>query len=127
MHFRRKDYADASRSKTMVLDAHEFIRRFLLHVLPRGFVRIRHYGFLANRHRQAKVELCRKLLGVCRASEDPAATETPPPAPPPAKDCRERCPLCGQGHMVIIEELKPVPWSGRDHQIAVRKLPWDTS
>jgi hypothetical protein len=59
-----KDYRDHDRQKIMTLDADEFIRRFLLHVLPDGFQRIRHYGFLGHRHRRAKLTLCRQLLGV---------------------------------------------------------------
>ena len=62
-----KDYAHGCRRRVMTLTATEFLRRFLLHVLPKGFVRIRHYGFLANRHRSEKLELCRKLL---RSDED---------------------------------------------------------
>ena len=59
--FHYKDYAQQSRQRTMTLPAAEFIRRFLLHVLPDGFMRIRHYGYLANRHRQRKLETCRRL------------------------------------------------------------------
>ena len=61
--FHWKDYAHGGGQKTMTLKATEFIRRFLLHVLPSGFVRIRHYGFLANRVCQEKLALCRALLG----------------------------------------------------------------
>ena len=64
VQFHWKDYRDHSQVKTMDLDAEEFIRRFLLHVLPEGFQRIRYYGFLANRHRQEKLALCRRLLGM---------------------------------------------------------------
>jgi hypothetical protein len=60
---RWKDYADGNKQKTMELDAVEFIRRYLTHVLPSGFVRIRHYGFLSNRNRTEKLDLCRRLLG----------------------------------------------------------------
>lgn len=60
--FRWKDYRHRGKTKVMTLDAHEFIRRFLLHTLPDGFHRIRHYGFLANGHRATKLELCRSLL-----------------------------------------------------------------
>ena len=60
--FRWKDYRHHGKAKVMTLDADEFIRRFLLHTLPDGFHRIRHYGFLANGHRAAKLALCRKLL-----------------------------------------------------------------
>jgi Putative transposase/Transposase zinc-binding domain len=60
--FRYKDYADDQRSKKMTLTGAEFIRRFLQHVLPSGFVKIRHYGLLANRYREAKLRVCRALL-----------------------------------------------------------------
>ncbi len=61
--FEYKDYADGNQSKVMTLEATEFIRRFLLHILPSGFVRIRQFGFLANRARGKKLALCRALLG----------------------------------------------------------------
>src|SRR5712692_6584497 len=64
--FEWKDYAHHGRTKTMTLDAIEFIRRFLLHVLPTGLVRIRQFGFLANRFRTQKLQLCRDLLAVCQ-------------------------------------------------------------
>lgn len=60
--FRWKDYRHGSRQRTMTLDAVEFLRRFLLHVLPRGFQRVRHYGWLANGARQGKLVRCRQLL-----------------------------------------------------------------
>jgi len=60
--FRWKNYARASEPATMTLQAEEFIRRFLLHVLPKGFVKVRHFGFLANRFRRDNVLLCRQLL-----------------------------------------------------------------
>ena len=68
VRFRWKDYRDGNRQKTMTLAAEEFIRRFLIHVLPDGFHRIRYYGFLGNCHRARKLALCRDLLdGACRA------------------------------------------------------------
>ena len=107
--FRWKDYRHESRQKVMHLDAHEFIRRFLLHVLPNGLQRIRHYGFLANRHRAAKLDRCRELLAA------PAPIVDIPDAP---LDYRDRyqlltgkslrdCPQCGRGHMVCIETFLP--------------------
>ena len=60
--FRYKDHRRDNQQKTMTLDAEEFIRRFLLHVLPNGFQRIRYYGFLGNRYREEKLTLCRELL-----------------------------------------------------------------
>ena len=62
--FRYKDYRHESQQKTMTLDAEEFIRRFLLHILPDGFQRIRYYGFLSNRYREEKLARCRELLGM---------------------------------------------------------------
>ncbi|MBA4397608.1 MAG: hypothetical protein C0394_09555 [Syntrophus sp. (in: bacteria)] len=63
-----RDYADGNRKKTMTLKADEFIRRFLLHVLPERYVRIRHFGLLANRNRKNNIVLCRKILGDCNAA-----------------------------------------------------------
>jgi hypothetical protein len=103
--FRWKDYKHDAASRTMTLAADEFIRRFLLHVLPDGFKRIRSYGWLANCHRAARLATCRRLLGV----EPPAAA-----SPAIGEDYRDRylrltgkslrdCPVCGKGHMVRIE------------------------
>jgi hypothetical protein len=64
VHFRYRDYADKNKNKIMVLSAQEFMRRFLLHVLPKKFVRIRHYGFLGNRLRREKILNCKNLLSV---------------------------------------------------------------
>ena len=93
----------------MNLDADEFIRRFLLHVLPDGFQRIRHYGFLGHRYRQAKLTLCRRLLGVVRPLTSPAS----PQDKPDYRDLYEKltgkslreCPVCHAGHMVAIAVL----------------------
>jgi len=68
VRFRWKDYRNGSQPKTMQLDGVEFMRRFMLHVLPAGFVRIRHHGFLANRNRSENLARCRKLLGVNETS-----------------------------------------------------------
>jgi Putative transposase len=73
--FRWKDYRQGNKQKLMTLNAEEFIRRSLLHVLPSGFVRIRHFDFLANRHREIKLTLCRELLGVPQV--DPQQASTP--------------------------------------------------
>ncbi|MGF6439630.1 hypothetical protein QF001_000377 [Paraburkholderia youngii] len=107
--FRWKDYRHEARHRTMTLTADEFIRRFLLHVLPTGFKRIRSYGWLANRHRTARLATCRRLLGV-----EPAAAASPAASPAIAEDYRDRyqrltgrslrdCPVCGKGHMLRIE------------------------
>jgi len=107
VQFRWKDYRDSNRHKTMTLDADEFIRRFLLHVLPDGFQRIRYYGFLANRYRAEKLTLCRQFM------------QMPPPTVnrEANKDYRDRyealtgislktCPLCRCGTMVVIETFE---------------------
>ena len=97
--FEWKDYADRSRTKTMTLEATEFIRRFLLHVLPSGLVRIRQFGFLANRVRQHKLEQCRALLALCQPytlirSDTCADVNLPDP---------NACPICKQGRLIVIE------------------------
>ena len=74
VRFRWRDYADGNKPKVMRLDADEFIRRFLLHVLPRGFTRLRHYGLLANRGRARKLALCRELLH--QPASEPREPET---------------------------------------------------
>jgi hypothetical protein len=108
--FHWKDYAHGNEPKVMALEAVEFIRRFLLHVLPSGFVRIRHYGFLANRHRAEKVQHCRALLATPVPAPAPAA-EAPAleAATHPEPDIGHRCPACKQGRMVIVEEVTPNP------------------
>ncbi len=112
VYFHWKDYAHGSVQKTMALDAVEFIRRFLQHVVPSGFVRIRHFGFLAHRCREEKLQRCRQLLAEAKtpASADMAALPVlvacqPKPAVEPVAD-RHRCPHCGRGHMIIVERLE---------------------
>lgn len=100
--FRWKDYAHGNKKRKMTLAATEFLRRFFLHVLPRGFVRIRHFGFLANRHRSTLLAICRQLLSVERL---PATVSAGEPSP---------CPACHVGHLQIIERLpsqlsRPLP------------------
>ena len=73
VRFRYKDYRDGNRQKTMTLDGQEFIRRFLIHVLPAGFHRIRYFGFLSNSHRARKLERCRELLGMAPARSNRSA------------------------------------------------------
>ena len=111
--FRLKDYADGGRQKTMTLDACEFMRRFLLHTLPRGFVRIRHYGFLSNRNRTRNLDRCRELLGVGRSdkssdSADAICSESDVDTKTESDWKSEtECPSCGLGRMVIIDKLPP--------------------
>ncbi len=102
--FRWKDYRHHGKTKLMTLAADEFIRRFLLHTLPDGFHRIRHYGFLANRQRAAKLALCRRLLDA--PSQEPPAEQVQDAVPSHRPD---RCPTCG-GAMVMLGVLaRPAP------------------
>jgi hypothetical protein len=101
--FRYKDYADAQQSKTLTLDAVTFLRRFLCHVLPTGFVRIRHYGLLGNRHRAAKLALSRQVLGVVTAVLLGPAAEA---GADPGGDAG--CPSCGSGRWQV-RERRPRP------------------
>ena len=104
--FRYRDRADGNKTKVMTLDAGEFLRRFLLHILPKGFMRIRHYGLLANRSRRTLLQSCRQLLEV--------PSQPPPQAPPQnwqvllqrliGKD-PTLCPCCGQGHLALQSSL----------------------
>lgn len=99
-----KDYRDGDREKVMDLDADEFLRRFLLHVLPDRFVRIRHFGFLANRVRSKNLQLAREQLGPAK----PQAVDTEHTPTPP------RCPQCHIGEMITIEIVPPLPIEGID-------------
>jgi hypothetical protein len=127
IHFTWKDYAHGGARKTMTLDAVEFLRRFLLHVLPTGFVKIRYYGFLANRSRQERLSLARHLLG---DSDEAAGDQDHPSIKIPeavADSARcERCPACQQGRMKIIERLLPhkASWTSG---IPSPAPGWDTS
>jgi hypothetical protein len=100
--FRWKDYRieGPGRWKTMTLTPHEFIRRFLMHVLPAGFHRIRHYGLLASGNRAANIARARELLAVPARSEQQDTSETPAADEPPMLP--RPCPCCG-GRMFIIE------------------------
>lgn len=107
-----KDYADANRTKEMTLQAEEFLRRFLLHVVPKGFMRIRHYGITANRQRAQKLARCRELL---------QARDTGHPRPALVDDgesdhqgvdhqaVNKSCPLCG-GPLSVIEVISPLSY-----------------
>jgi len=112
--FQWKDYRhkDKQKSRTMTLPADEFIRRFLIHTLPPGFPRIRHFGFLANRHRSEKLALARQLLATAVAELLPSAAQCGrlPDVPDPARP--RRCPRCGS----VLIRLGSVPaylWPAR--------------
>ena len=113
MRFTYKDYrADPSHAfKTMTLAATECMRRFLLHVLPLGFHRIRYYGFLGARHRAEKLTRCRQLLDA--TARRAVLVDTVNPGGDPVRlDGRaplstRRCPACGQGQLIVIDRLPP--------------------
>jgi hypothetical protein len=90
--FRYKDSADGRRDKVMTLDAVEFLRRFVQHVLPAGFVKVRHYGLLANRHRAERLAACRRLLAAKLLVGALTAPAGDAPLPVPGERC---CPACG--------------------------------
>ena len=90
--FRWKDYAAGSKQKVMTVSTGEFLRRFLIHVLPKGLVRIRHFGLFANRKRSASLLRCRFLLNAAAPSQQPAPT------------AQIKCPLCS-GDMLVVERI----------------------
>ena len=113
--FRWRDYAHGNKQKVMTVSAHEFLRRFLLHVLPRGLVRIRHFGLFANRNRTAALERCRSLLGSDVATAPPQRVE-------------HRCPKCS-GAMSVIERLTAAQIYFRvpTHLQSIERIRVDTS
>ncbi len=116
--FRYKDYAHGNRQRTMTVDGVEFIRRLLLHVLPKGFVRIRYYGFLAHRHKWNHLKKIRNLL----ADEPTSTGQTQPPAPestltgecPAGTEELQLCPRCRIGRMIQIEVVQPIACSNSE-------------
>jgi hypothetical protein len=95
--FDYKDYAEGARHKAMTLPLEEFIRRLRLHLLPPRFVKIRHYGLLANRGRQERLRRARALLGASEA-----------PAPPAPVRTRPKCPHCGWATLILVRVLPPL-------------------
>jgi hypothetical protein len=121
VRFRYKDYAHGNRKRVMSLSAREFVRRFLLHVLPAGFVRIRHYGILSNRHRHEDVALCRELLGGEETTEADTPEAVKAPEGPESITPTRVCPCCGAGRMMVIGEFPPL---GSPAGIAVGLEEW---
>ena len=122
VHFRFKDYAQDARRRIMALEAREFLRRFALHILPRGFMRIRHYGLLANRNKRALLAKARSALDV----PVPALTGAPPESVAAfwqrlAGIDITRCTHCGLGTLQLVATITPQarPLSSRS---AIRKL-----
>lgn len=99
--FRWRDSTDGNRQKRMTLDVIEFIRRFLLHVLPSGFVKIRHFGFLANRNRRESLALCRSVLPPPAVAVTATLTETQQRA------VERKCPFCKTGTLHVMERIPP--------------------
>jgi hypothetical protein len=110
VRFQWKDYRGGGQQKPMTLDADEFIRRFLIHVLPSGFQRIRYYGLFGNRYRKDKLARCRELISMPKLEPKADAAD---------KDYRDtyetltgislcQCPVCHRGHMVLFRALRPI-------------------
>ena len=111
VRFRWKNYArGGSTATTPPMPGVEFVRRYLLHVLPRGFVRIRSYGLLSNRNRKRNLARCRELLGATtQASPDhacPAPGTTPAAVDGPRSRDERQCPICGRGRLLLIERRR---------------------
>jgi len=123
--FAYKDYADGNRTKTLSLTPDAFLGRFLLHVLPPGFTRIRHYGFLANRGRNARLQLCRELLAAAPPPVDAPTATADAPAGEVDDDAAVRCPAC---HLSAMQVLRCYPRPFLPPLIPrVPILAWDTS
>jgi hypothetical protein len=123
VRFRYKDYADGQKTKVLPLSSSEFIRRFLMHTLPTGFVRIRYYGLLANRHRRERLDLCRSLLGV---KPEPGQTTEQPAELTETTDLPEKhevCPICQRGRLVIVDTIPGERRPRRPFFLAPRPAP----
>ncbi len=128
VRFRYKDYAHGNRKRVMTLTALKFVRRLLMHVLPTGFMLIRHYGILANRHRHEKLSLCRRLLGSATATEAELSEETKETRESPSSITPTRvCPVCGAGQMIVIQELPPMPAGQEAHEGTRARAVFDSS
>jgi hypothetical protein len=128
--FSWKDYAHGNQQSTMTLDAVEFIRRFLLHVLPSSFVKIRYYGFMANRGRRENLARCQALLGKPdKPADEPSKEQVPPITEVRDEILKIRCPHCQQGHMLIITRLdrQQQPWKPLLASSVPAAIPPDTS
>jgi hypothetical protein len=109
--FSYRDRKNKDRKKTMTLDAHEFIRRFLLHVIPKGLMRVRHFGFLANRSK-ARLSTCRQLLGLLPALPKPPQRSTHELMLALTGIDLTRCPRCQKGTLIFRAKI-PIaePWN----------------
>jgi hypothetical protein len=105
-----KDYQDNDRWKTLKLKGEELIRRFLLHVMPKGLMRIRHYGFLANCCRKKKLAQIRDVLGQPQPAQQSGETANDPQGTGPREEQPDawHCPHCKKGNLLVTESLAPV-------------------
>ena len=110
--FRYKDYAHGGKHRVMTLTAVEFLRRFFSHVLPKGFVRIRHFGFLAKRWRTARLAICREVLGCAASTSAVEATATREPT-------SWQCPTCGTP-MIVVQRYSAA-------ELSIRRAFFDSS
>lgn len=109
--FHWEDYRDGSKPKVMTLSADEFIRRFLIHVLPQGFQRIRYYGFLGNRYRKEKLARCRDLIGMQQPVDHEKGADYLDKVEELTGISLRGCPACHHGCMICIEVLERIPSS----------------
>jgi hypothetical protein len=125
VRFRYKDYADGGKQKSQELEATKFIQRFLLHVVPKGFMRIRHYGLLANCHRREKLQRCRQLLGVPASdkSGDQQERSESTDQPYETENTGRPCPVCGRGKMVIVETFEATTDNSFDRLLTLPRSP----
>ena len=108
VYLRYKDYRDHNRNKVMTLDGEELIRRFLLHILPKGFMRIRHYGFLANRCRRQKLAQIRQCLQVAdHPNQVPSIPVENGLHFPATQDKPQTCPKCKAESWMVVAEIAP--------------------
>jgi len=105
--FRWRDYSDGNKKKIMALDAHEFIRRFLLHVLPVKFVKIRHFGLFGNRNRRALLRISRAVLRVHMKNHEAAVEQWKHTLLRLTGFDIDLCPCCAKGRMVLVYEIDP--------------------
>jgi hypothetical protein len=106
--FSWRNYQQGNKVQTMTLEAEEFIRRFLLHVLPSGFMRIRYFGFLSNRHRTEKLKRCRKLLHVHQTTVRSTIVDWKQRYESLTGKPVDLCPFCNKGHLITIQNLLPL-------------------
>jgi hypothetical protein len=127
VRFRYKDYAHGKRKWVLRLPALEFVRRLLLHVLPRGFVRIRHYGLLSTRQRHEDLAVCRRLLTAEAVPEAESADCMKLPEVLESVTPTWSCPICGAARMIVIEEFPPLTAAANETELAQACVTVDSS